>query len=564
MNNSYDSLIESDAGSATLNMILETLSDFEIIHIPDDCSRKIALCDIPDALIVPEANPHNVSSANKLILTNKDNVRWTIEDNPESMCLLLLHVNQELSADITELIDDFTDSIVVIRETKSANVREEALATRIQERILAINYWTLTLMATARVGSFQDLIDIASEHINGFIAIFDALNNIEGQTSEESASFTHFTKDFSDKVLSLINELISGEKSFSWNDPDNLDGVNIGSAGGLYFIPYELTEDNNFLGQVWLILKSKDEATPALREYFSIFCKQCSAIAVKKFKMDRSSNTSPKGALLSFLIDGKGHSTVIVAHQAESVGLKYDASYRLVLFGGIYSESPNVRSMFVSNLQTAFPESTAFLHNDEALLFVYDEAKMIQASGDFVTRCNIFCHSHNCDAFISDAADSIEDLKFTYTQTKVTKNAKQCIDVRRTTGMDESRKRSRVYQFYEAAPYSYYIYDNEGAFNPDYLSFCYRTLPIRRIIEHDDEYGTNDLAVIYYYLFYDRKTKPISERLGMHRNNVLYRIKTIEQRYHIDLNDAPLRDRLKNDCNILMAQSESFRKYFTD
>lgn len=68
-----------------------------------------------------------------------------------------------------------------------------------------------------------------------------------------------------------------------------------------------------------------------------------------------------------------------------------------------------------------------------------------------------------------------------------------------------------------------------------------------------------DLKLLYCYLFNERKATPTATQLHMHRNNVLYRIRSIEKRYGLDLDQFEARQRLLNCYRIKIMTSWQFR-----
>ena len=60
---------------------------------------------------------------------------------------------------------------------------------------------------------------------------------------------------------------------------------------------------------------------------------------------------------------------------------------------------------------------------------------------------------------------------------------------------------------------------------------------VTRIEEDDKEKGTDNLAVLADYLANERRVSITARNTHMHRNGVIYRIKRIQNMYHIDFED---------------------------
>ena len=91
------------------------------------------------------------------------------------------------------------------------------------------------------------------------------------------------------------------------------------------------------------------------------------------------------------------------------------------------------------------------------------------------------------------------------------------------------------------------------------LENCAKELPLKNMcspqilsmLEHDRNKGTDNYKVLYTYLENDRITSEAAELLHMHRNNVNYRIKRIEEMFGIDLSDNEERLRIQMSFRIL-------------
>ena len=62
-----------------------------------------------------------------------------------------------------------------------------------------------------------------------------------------------------------------------------------------------------------------------------------------------------------------------------------------------------------------------------------------------------------------------------------------------------------------------------------------------RIRAYDEQHGTDNLAFLRAYLRYERRTTVVAEKLHMHRNTLLHRIKRIEELLGSTFDDWTLR-----------------------
>jgi DNA-binding PucR family transcriptional regulator len=64
---------------------------------------------------------------------------------------------------------------------------------------------------------------------------------------------------------------------------------------------------------------------------------------------------------------------------------------------------------------------------------------------------------------------------------------------------------------------------------------------LRTLWEYDKQHNTDNLQLLYTYLRCERKATDASQRLHMHRNNVVYRISRIQELLGLDLDDEQVR-----------------------
>lgn len=71
--------------------------------------------------------------------------------------------------------------------------------------------------------------------------------------------------------------------------------------------------------------------------------------------------------------------------------------------------------------------------------------------------------------------------------------------------------------------------------------------------EAHTEKSRKRLRILYEYLNHDRNYTAVAEKLGMHRNNVIYHIRSLEEEFHMDLNCPETRLKMLLSFKILSA-----------
>jgi len=94
---------------------------------------------------------------------------------------------------------------------------------------------------------------------------------------------------------------------------------------------------------------------------------------------------------------------------------------------------------------------------------------------------------------------------------------------------------------------SFFFYENcwmEDLFHRSQsynLLFSYCEPMILELLEKKTERASNQLSILCAYLNQDRKCSDVADTLHMHRNNVVYHIRRLEENYHLDFGDPEIR-----------------------
>ena len=74
------------------------------------------------------------------------------------------------------------------------------------------------------------------------------------------------------------------------------------------------------------------------------------------------------------------------------------------------------------------------------------------------------------------------------------------------------------------------------------FSFCDPC--VLQMLHSDTKKSRQQLEILYEYLRCDRKLTNVANKLDMHRNNVIYHIKQMEEQWHLNLDDPDVRLKL--------------------
>ena len=150
---------------------------------------------------------------------------------------------------------------------------------------------------------------------------------------------------------------------------------------------------------------------------------------------------------------------------------------------------------------------------------------------------------------VSRGFDNLSQLKDAYTQ------ACAALDIGKQ--ITDNKNGINNFEWKEQEKSIIFNYDNLSLHHV--LKTCSKELPyksmcapqILTMLRHDKEKGTDNYKVLYTYLENDRVTSEAAQLLHMHRNNVNYRIKRIEELFGLNLSDSEERLRIQMSFRIL-------------
>jgi sugar diacid utilization regulator len=110
-----------------------------------------------------------------------------------------------------------------------------------------------------------------------------------------------------------------------------------------------------------------------------------------------------------------------------------------------------------------------------------------------------------------------------------------------------SEKDKQTFCFYE----DYWIMDLFFMNSSPNTMFSYCEPALLTMLQADTKKSRQQMQILYEYLHCDRKLTDVANKLGMHRNNIIYHIRHIEEIYKLNLDDSQTRLKLLLSFEIL-------------
>ena len=538
------------SSSATVNMIIDRLDDFEVVAVPDNPSRAVSWCTV---LSLP-ANTKTVNDRATLYLVDTVDAERFFVQHPNALGLVILQQDEPFLTDDPFFPAASQHQLIVVRgKTPAAKTELQGLAmSAIYSCIFEIREWTSNLANIAsRKGSIQEVIDASEQLFDNFIDVSDSTYSLVAHTKSIepvdplSTELVRLGCHNVDAVKRAESSGTFGE----WRDQADVHVFQPDSVVPYTYVTSVLRDGDSYAGHVVMVCNNHD-ATPGIIDSFRILSTTCQQIVNSD-----CFNESPAAPFLRKVIDDPRLAQSYFDEQSALLDLDITGWFDLVLVDyriGDYAEQP---SWVASMLQRVCPDGSIFSYENS--LFVLNSYKddHINQRKTYLSQLEVFCKEMKCVAYASDVFERLRDLRFAFKQTRIARSHKSCVDVelRPIDNIDDRR----VISFSEA--FAYYRLD-EREKDPDLWSFCMRHTVLDDIASGDPGHSVNDVKLLYYYLFNERKTTPTAQQLHMHRNNVLYRVGSIEKRFGIDLDKFSEREHLISCYRHKILTSNKFRQ----
>ena len=418
--------------------------------------------------------------------------------------------------------------------------------------IFKVREWANNLTSIiARKGSIQEIIDASEKLFDNFIDVNDSTYSLVARTKSIDP-----VDPLSMELVRLgchnLDTLKSAESVGAFEEWREQTGMHVfepNSTVPFKYVTSVLRDGNSYAGHVVMVCNNHD-ATPGMLDLFKTLSLACQHVVNSAFF-----NESPTAVFLRKIIDDPRLTQAYFDEQAILLGLKTTGHFGLTLIdyqSGDYAEQP---SWVASMLQKSYSGCFVFSYENSLLVLGIYEDNYVNQRKENLNGLESFCREMNCIAYASDAFERLRDLRFALKQTRIARSYKTCIDIElRPIDNIDSR---RTILFRDA--FAYYHLDGREQ-DPDLWSFCMGHTVLDDIASADPGHSVNDAKLLYCYLFNERKTTPTAQQLHMHRNNVLYRIGSIEKRFGIDLDQFGERERLICCYRYKILTSNKFRQ----
>jgi hypothetical protein len=414
--------------------------------------------------------------------------------------------------------------------------------------------WLATLQRAAAAGAgIQGVLDACAHAFEGFIYVYDEAGSIIASHGSTLAVFADVASGIEAGVASgdlvmdrweMDLEPVADAPSAVWLERRWRDLESSRLCAKLNIGARQLT-----MVQV-LPVASPNAGAQAL---FALFAEELQAQLLSASRQAvlqalPRGESQPHYALFERLLAGEQLRVDYIAQQASRLNIPQEADFKLLLLEPL----PAADRLLLSRLM----DNAAKLNDGRCLVYPHAESLLILCfcqgsdSGLSTRRLEeeagrLLFGPFKTAAFASQVFNYLKDLELAYKQAIISMDFRETIDAQAPQGrMGEGLP----YYAFEDALVFWLI--SQKAPDERLLAFSLSHTILEKIHAEDALNGTDDVSLLWFYLYFERKVSAVAEHMHMHRNTVLYRVERIMRRFDLDFSEQGIRDRLLLDYKV--------------
>lgn len=411
--------------------------------------------------------------------------------------------------------------------------------------------------AVFRNASFQEMIALSTPILPSPVLVYDpALKLLAYSPNHETLKDPLFQNAVKNGYLDIETvKYLEQTKSF---EQINLSGSTKGEAdsyrGHADFI--QTININNELAVYCVLLYTDDFSHSYVYQLFRILCEAFRKLLEKQhstFLRDRSVTDY----FLMDLLDNPDTSKEQIRERIYFNDLDYEGYFCLL---SVYSDvkKKSAEKYFIQYLRNNMINCRIFSYRESiVILYHLPKSSSVSYKNYLAGQLRRVFHDFSGNrirVYVSKPFFTIGDFSDAYAQAENTRKI-----------------RASFFQKYDP---DFFPMDNAGSEEPVFFFEDYWTVdllyqnPVKNktsfycepclldLLKKNTKKSRRHLRILYEYLNHDRNYTSVAQKLDMHRNNVIYHIKSLEEQYQLDLDQPSVRLKLLLSFEILFYTNE--------
>ncbi len=385
-------------------------------------------------------------------------------------------------------------------------------------------------LAVFRSAGFQELIELSEEVITFPVLIYDpALKLLAHSTNQTALNDRIFQSAISNGYLDA-ETVKYFDRTHIFEQMDNT-GTAVGISDN--FREHDdlaiAINIQNELAVYCVMLYTGDDSRSYSEQVFRIFCESVQNL-LEKQHVDFLRNRSVTDYFLMDLLDNPQTPKKQVQERIVYNDLDYEGNFILITIHSDIRQKPS-ENYFIQILRNNMINCRIFPYKQK-IIVLYNLPKFRETSyRDYLT--------HQLDPILKDFSSQKLTLYFSRPFSTIGEFAAAYTQAENVCRILCGNTGNR-FCFYE----DYCIEDFFLMNGSSDLVFSYCEPALLTMLKNDTKKSRQQLQILYEYLRCDRKLTEAAKKLDMHRNNVLYHVRQMEEAFAMDLDDPQTRLKL--------------------
>ena len=285
-------------GTATINIVLDHLGDFEIVSTPENPNRTVSWCSAP----LPPDKQAPYDDRVTLYVIEASDAEDLFAQHPHAIGLIALQQDEPFSPDAPPFPADLLRQLVIVRSKTPISKTKllGAVMSTVYSCLFSIREWAANLAGiVSREGTIQELIDESEQLFDNFIDVNDSTYSLIARTKniEPADPLSTELVRLGCHNLDAIKAAESIGAFGEWRDQSDINVFGPDETVPFKYITCVLKDRNSYAGHIVMVCNNHD-ATPGMMDMFRILSNSCQQIVSSAFF-----NESPTALFLRKLID---------------------------------------------------------------------------------------------------------------------------------------------------------------------------------------------------------------------------------------------------------------------
>ncbi len=438
--------------------------------------------------------------------------------------------------------DELLSGLIVVNE----NVSQRKIYTELQDLFYTVSEWVNRMNRYAyEQRPLQDILELSEPVIGNFISVSDSALSLMCYTS-------HIPIDDPLSVKLLTNGFHPEETIAAFREQglfelwDKAVGLIVNTDHKL--TPYDLCSKvfklhNTYYVHIVMTCNNKP-LTPGLMDLFQMLV-DILDIYVERDWRQHNYTRHDYDSLLIDLIEERAGDQSVVEERARHVCLPAEGPFQLCLIDFTSLDKLPIGRVGME-LSELFPEAKVTTYQNRILLLIRGETDAAEEGVVPTQKLSDWLESYEAFCAVSCVFDTLSEIRQAYEQTQLVFKYSRYLP---HPPFESSKLPGRILD-YDSCFLIALLGESQISRATWRTTRYYRLL--KKVNEHDVKHGSNNMQLLYTFLFCDCRASDASALLHMHRNNVLYRVGRIEEMLGVKLSEPAIKRGLMEAYPLLL------------